>query len=369
MTPTNRKKLVVAHSVRPEAPLHEVETNRALARWLAQILGLKYGGSYDPQLHNGRDLYLLPTQTLVGVAAARQLGVNGPEDLWGGYVDHDFICTKAISHGLRNKDAHAPEGWSPLFSEQVRSVVLDGLSVFSVEDARPAAEHLLCTGPIRIKPIHACAGRGQEVIKSLDQFDAILARPDAKALFTEGVVLEQDLDNVITHSVGQSFIGDTVLSYCGDQYLTEDAQGEQVYGGSNLLVVRGHYDDLLELELPDDMRLAIHQAQMFDRAADEAYPGFYASRRNYDIAQGVDSNGKQCSGVLEQSWRMGGASSAEVAALQSFVNDPGMRAIRVSSVETYIDQPLPADAIEVYRGQAENSDFLLKYVMVKSYDG
>jgi hypothetical protein len=369
MTPASRKKLVVAHSVRPEAPLHEVETNRALARWLAQILGLKYGGSYDPERHNGRDLYLLPTQTLVGVAAARRLGVKGPEDLWGGYVDHDFICTKAISHGLRNKNAHAPEGWSPLFSERVRSVVLDGLSVFSMDDARPAAEHLLYSGPIRIKPIHACAGRGQEVIKSLDQFDAILARPDAKTLFTEGVVLEQDLDHVITHSVGQSFIGDTVLSYCGDQYLTEDGQGEQVYGGSNLLVVRGHYDDLLELELPDDVQLAIQQAQVFDRAADEAYPGFYASRRNYDIAQGVDSNGKQRSGVLEQSWRMGGASSAEVAALQSFVNDPGMRAIRVSSVETYIDQPLPADAIEVYRGPAQNSDFLLKYVTVKSYDG
>jgi len=369
MTPANRKKLVVAHSVRPEAPLHEVETNRALARWLAQILGLKYGGSYDPELHNGRDLYLLPTQTLVGVAAARQLGVKGPEDLWGGYVDHDFICTKAISHGLRTKDAHAPQGWSPLFSERVRSVVLDGLSVFSMDDARPAAEHLLYSGPIRIKPIHACAGRGQEVIKSLDQFDAILARPEAKALFTEGVVLEQDLDQVITHSVGQSFIGDTVLSYCGDQYLTEDGQGEQVYGGSNLLVVRGHYDDLLELEIPDDVQLAIRQAQVFDRAADEAYPGFYASRRNYDIAQGVDSNGKKRSGVLEQSWRMGGASSAEVAALQSFVNDPGMRAIRVSSVETYIDQPLPADAIEVYRGPAQNSDFLLKYVTVKSYDG
>jgi hypothetical protein len=369
MTPANRKKLVVAHSVRPEAPLHEVETNRALARWLAQILGLKYGGSYDPELHNGRDLYLLPTQTLVGAAAARQLGVKGPEDLWGGYVEHDFICTKAISHGLRNKNAHAPEGWSPLFCERVRSVVLDGLSVFSMDDARPAAEHLLYTGPIRIKPIHACAGRGQEVIKSLDQFDAILARPEAKALFTEGVVLEQDLDHVITHSVGQSFIGDTVLSYCGDQYLTKDGQGEQVYGGSNLLVVRGDYDDLLELEVPDDVRLAIRQAQVFDRAADEAYPGFYASRRNYDIAQGVDSNGKPRSGVLEQSWRMGGASSAEVAALQSFVNDPGMRAIRVSSVETYSDQPLPADAIEVYRGPAQNSDFLLKYVTVKSYDG
>lgn len=369
MTPVNRKKLVVAHSVRAEAPLHEVETNRALARWLAQIVGLKYGGSYNPELHNGRDLYLLPTQTLVGAAAARALGVKGPEDLWGGYVDHDFICTKAISHGLLNRHAFAPEGWAPLFSERVRNVVLDGLSVFSLDDARPAAEHLLYNGPIRLKPIHACAGRGQEVIKSLDEFDAILARPEAKKLFSEGVVLEQDLDKVITHSVGQSFIGGKVLSYCGDQYLTEDGQGEQVYGGSNLLVVQGYYDDLLELELPDDVRLAIRQAQVFDNAADEAYPGFYASRRNYDIAQGLDSNGKQRSGVLEQSWRMGGASSAEIAALQSFVNDPGMRAIRVSSVETYIDQPLPADAIEVYRGPAQSSDFLLKYVTVKSYDG
>ena len=369
MTPTNRKKLVLAHSVRPDAPLHEVETNRALARWLAQVVGLEYGGSYDLDLHSGRDVYLLPTQTLVGVAAARQLGVKGPEDLWGGYVDHDFICTKAISHGLLNRYAFGPEGWSSLFSERVRSVVLDGLSVFSLEDARPAAEHLLYSGPIRMKPIHACAGRGQEVIKSLDQFDAILARPDAKTLFTDGVVLEQDLTEVVTHSVGQSFIGDKVLSYCGDQYLTEDGQGEQVYGGSNLLVVQGYYEDLLALELPDHTRLAIQQAQVFDSAADEAYPGFYASRRNYDIAQGLDCDGKQRSGVLEQSWRLGGASSAEVAALQSFVNNPGLRAIRVSSAETYTDQPLPANAIEVYRGPAEHSDFLLKYVTVKSYDG
>ncbi|MDI2592250.1 DUF3182 family protein [Pseudomonas sp. 681] len=369
MTPTNRKKLVLAHSVRPDAPLHEVETNRALARWLAQILGLKYGGSFDPLMHSSRDLYLLPTQTLVGAEAAGQLGIKGPQDLWGGYVEHDFIATKAISHGLRNHYAYAPQGWSPLFSERVRNVVLDGLSVFSLEDARPAAEHLLYTGPIRLKPIHACAGRGQQVIGSLDAFDAILARPDAGQLFTDGVVLEQELDQVITHSVGQSFIGDYVFSYCGEQYLTEDGQGEQVYGGSNLQAVRGGYAQLLALELPDDVRLAIEQAQVFDSAADEAYPGFYASRRNYDIAQGLDSDGQQRSGVLEQSWRMGGASSAEVAALQSFVNDPGMRAIRVSSVETYLDQPLPADAIEVYRGPAENSDFLLKYVTVKSYDG
>ena len=369
MALTIRKKMVVSHSVRPGAPLHEVETNRSLARWLSQILGLKYGGRYDPSAHDDRDLYFLPTQTIVGPDAARELGIKGPEDLWGGYVEHDFICTKAISHGLLNKNASAPEGWSPLFSERVRNVVLDGVSVFSLADALPAATHMLHNGPMRIKPIHACAGRGQEVIKSLDQFERLLARPDCAQQFEEGVVLEQDLHEVVTHSVGQSFIGDKVLSYCGDQYLTEDGMGEQVYGGSNLLVVQGGYDELLALELPDDVRLAIEQAQVFDSAANEAYPEFYASRRNYDIAQGLDSKGTRRSGVLKQSWRMGGASSAEVAALQSFINHPQMRAIRVSSVETYIDQPLPADAIQVYRGPAENSEFLLKYVTVKSYDG
>src|SRR5690349_17257896 len=108
MTPTPSKKIVVAHSVRAEAPQHEVETNKALARWLAQILGCKFGGSYDPAKHSGRELYLLPTQTIVGTAHAQALGIKGPDDLWGGYVEYDFICTKAISHGLRSHLAQAP---------------------------------------------------------------------------------------------------------------------------------------------------------------------------------------------------------------------------------------------------------------------
>jgi hypothetical protein len=195
---------------------------------------------------------------------------------------------------------------------------------FRWNDARPAAEHLLYSGPIRLKPIHACAGRGQEVIKSLDQFDDILARPEAEnpVQRRRGAGTGPGSKS-ITHSVGQSFIGDKVLSYCGDQYLTNDAQGEEVYGGSNLLVVQGGYEDLLALDLADDVRLAIRQAQVFDNAANEAYPRFYASRRNYDIAQGLDSGGVFRSGVLEQSWRMGGASSAEVAALAELHQRPG----------------------------------------------
>ena len=368
MTPKNRNKRVVAHSIRPQAPLHEVETNRKLAHWLAQILDLPFAGSYDPALHGDSDLYLLPTQTLVGGPAARQLGVSGPEDLWGGYVEHDFICTKAITHGLLSHDAIAPQGWAPLFAERVRKVVLEGISVFSLDDALPAAEQLLERGPIRLKPIHACAGRGQEVIRNLDAFRQLLMRPEIAEQFTSGVVLEQDLSKVFTHSVGQSFIGDKVLSYCGDQYLTQDAHGEDVYGGSNLLVVRGYYDDLLGLDLPVDVRLAIEQAQVFDAAADEAYPGFYASRRNYDIAQGLDAQGQRCSGVLEQSWRLGGASSAELLALQAFADDPALQRDRASTHEVFGTPDLPTDATLFYQGIDSELGQFSKFARIREHD-
>ncbi|MCJ8205503.1 DUF3182 family protein [Pseudomonas sp. RGM2987] len=369
MTSVNRKKTVMAHSVNPHAPLHEVETNRALARWLAQILGWDFGGSHDGQQAVGPDLYWLPTQTLIGTETAQRLGVQGPEDLWGGFVEHDFICTKAITHGLLNKHAVAPIGWSPLFSKLTRGAVLDGVTVFSLKDARLAAEHLLYSGAMRFKPIHASAGRDQRVITSLAQFDELAAAPDAQATFSDGVVLEQNLSEVKTQSVGQSFIDGRVLSYCGVQHLTRDSEGLEVYGGSDLLVAQGGYIELLKLELPDDVREAVRLAQVFDDASNQAYPNFFASRRNYDIAQGLDVGGQPRGGVLEQSWRMGGASSAELAALQVFVEDPQTCAVRVSSVETYVDQPLPSGAREVYRGPAHNGDFLLKYVTVQSYDG
>ena len=44
-----------------------------------------------------------------------------------------------------------------------------------------------------------------------------------------------------------------------------------------------------------------------------AFPGLFASRCNYDVVTGADGVGKHHSGVLEQSWRAGGASGAEIA--------------------------------------------------------
>jgi hypothetical protein len=60
---------------------------------------------------------------------------------------------------------------------------------------------------------------------------------------------------------------------------------DDLYGGSTITAVRGDYDRLLSLRLPDDIRQAIMQARIYDDAANECFDGFYASRRNYDVAR------------------------------------------------------------------------------------
>src|SRR5690606_21912943 len=98
------------------------------------------------------------------------------------------------------------------------------------------------------------------------------------------------------------------------------------------------------------------------------YREFFASRRNYDIAQGIDARGRPCSGVLEQSWRIGGASSAEIAALERFSQDASATVVRASSLELYGERQTPPDGATVlFRGEDAEVGFITKCVMVDDY--
>jgi hypothetical protein len=82
------------------------------------------------------------------------------------------------------------------------------------------------------------------------------------------------------------------------------------------------------------------------RRGDGGVPGFMASRRNYDVAQGIGADGRARSGMLEPSWRIGGASSAELGALAAFARDPSWQIIRASPVEAYgKGHRAPSDAV------------------------
>ena len=124
----------------------------------------------------------------------------------------------------------------------------------------------------------------------------------------------------------------------------------------------GDFDALLALTLPEDIRLAIAQARAYDDAATQCFDGLFASRRNYDVAQGLDAAGHRRSGVLEQSWRLGGASGAEIGALEAFRADPSLRTVRAMSREVYGEAPaLPANAAVYFSGNDPHVGPLTKY--------
>jgi hypothetical protein len=361
------RRIVVAHVPHPgdHASEHERYTLLEIARRLALLRDEEWGGLYDPARHRGRDLYFVPSCTLDSDEAAA-LGIRGPDDLFGGVVPRGFVATKAITHPLTTPAAAAPAGWNPAFAPQVADAVLTGYSAFSLDDAREAGSRLLARGPVRLKPVRASGGRGQSVARDAAGLQALLDAIDARELGTHGVVLEEDMQQVRTFSVGQVRVAGLLATYFGFQKLTRNNEGEEVYGGSDLTIVRGDFDALLGSGLTPEIHGAVEHARRYDAAVHACYPGFYASRSNYDILAGRDATGAWCSAVLEQSWRAGGATGPEIAALEAFHRDPARRQVRADCVELFGASPEPPREATVYfRGTDARLGYLTKYTLVQ----
>jgi hypothetical protein len=337
-------------------------TRGEIARRLAGLTGFAYAGDYDPLRHRP-PTYFVPSDTLTLETAAR-IGVRREQDLFGGVVPHPFVATKTITHSLVAPDSRAPSGWRDEFPHRVSGVVLAGFTAFTREDAVTAGQRLLDHGAVRVKPGAGVAGLGQTVVDAVVDLEGAIDAIEPKAMVTTGVVVEQNLVDVTTCSIGQVRVADCVCTYYGTQIETTNHHGAEVYGGSDLTVARGGFDELLALPLSDEAKLAIAQARAYDAAARECFDGLYASRRNYDVAQGRDDSGAFRSGVLEQSWRVGGASGAEIGALEAFRADPSRRAVRATTREVYgAAAELPAGAVVYFSGVDPHVGALTKYAL------
>ena len=356
---------------------HRRETSIELARRLARLKGDAFAGTFDATAPYRDKLYLVPEQTLlVGADVATGL-IRDEHDLFGGLVPHAFVATKAITHPLVSPDAAAPEGWVPGFADAVRGVTLEGYTAFRIADARAAARTLIAHGPVRIKAPLGDGGHGQKVIRAEDEIDRALAASENDDLARCGLVLEEELTDVITFSIGRFRAGDIAGAYWGIQTATPDNKCGIAYGGSALQVVRGDFDELLGAW--DDgvthlagrpvsaaaARRALEYALVYDAAADTHFRGFIASRRNYDVVCGRDAAGREKIGVLEQSWRLGGASGAEIAALEVFAGDEGLTTVRAVCVEHYgTECEPPAGAMVYFDGDDPQEGPLMKYALI-----
>jgi hypothetical protein len=334
------------------------------AKTIAKVMGCKFCGYYTNELSGTEPLFFVPDQTLL-LDEARRLGIRRVEDLFGGIVPHPFVTTKSISHPLVSSSAVRPDGWSEIFSKAIDDSVLPGYSVFNASDARLAAERISQGGRnVRLKRTRCSGGRGQVVVGDPNELDRFLSELPTAELAAYGLVLEENLQDVKTLSVGQINLNGFLLSYYGKQRKTRDNNNNVVYGGSDLVCVRGSWEDLLKIVVEEKVRVGVLQARSYDEAM-IAYPGFLASRRNYDIGQGFDARGAWRSGVFESSWRVGGASPAELAAISTFIDDPGLSILMVSHYEEFGTlNASPDHSIVHFRGEDPEAGPMIRYTTV-----
>jgi hypothetical protein len=335
--------------------VHDVASRAELARRIA-LLG---HGSVDdgtawrhltPGERDGYNAFVIPDGVL-DQAEAAAIGIHREDQIYGGVSPYRFLATKIITHGLFADGAGAPVGWSNALTRALHDSVLDGFSVFSMADAHAAGRLLLAGGPVRLKDVHATAGRGQTKVSTVAELDAALADRDPLEIAASGLVIEEHLEEVETFSVGRVSLFGQSIAYWGTQRLTMNNHGETVYGGSQLHAVRGGFDALASQRLAPEIAEAVAKAVAYDRAIFSAYPSLIASRRNYDVALGRNGRGMQRIGVLEQSWRPGGASGAEIAAFEAFERDPDLATITCATMEVYGDaDAAPAHATLYFGG-------------------
>ena len=335
---------------------HESATHDWVAAEVARLMGLPYGGLADAAVAG----FYVPDDTLTAVQA-RRLGVSDMHDLLGGVVPHAFVATKVVTHPLVGRDAAAPDGWNRQLGQALVAATVPGYSAFAFEDACTAYARLAAGGPVRFKLPTGVGGLGQRLLADAVQLHEALHEIGPDYLATHGVVLERHLERPVTFSVGQVHCAGMCIAYYGTQTTVKDRQGSEAYGGSDLLVVRGTLSDLLDGELAPDHRDVVAKAHVYDRFIAQAYPDFYASRRNYDVIAGSDRDGIRCSGVLEQSWRVGGATPAELAAIDAFARDPALRSVAASTREQYALVAPPPHAQVYYAGDDARVGPLTKY--------
>ena len=296
---------------------HDATTKAEVARRLAELLDFNYAGEFDPVQRPPGRLYFVPTDTLYGVDDALRLGIRSPDDLFGGVVPHPFVATKAITHPLVDADALAPSGWSP--------------------DSRPACAKWCCRlfrlhragctarGRTPARARVRCASRrprgvgggGQAVVSTRRSWRPVSASLDTEALSRQGIVLERESrgSDDTQRRPGRSRRRDGEL--LGTQRADSATSGRGCLWRIALVRRARRLRRAAALDLAGG---GAHRdragAGATTRAALMFFPGMFASRCNYDIAQGLDDEGRWRSGVLEQSWRIGGASGAEVAALR-----------------------------------------------------
>lgn len=205
--------------------VHDRASHRVLLTRIADLLGLSVGEVGETALPIDDTLFV-PADAIER-SVADQAGIARTEQILGGVVPAAFVATKAITHGLLHAHAVQPPSWSVAMRGVMGDAALNGYTAFhrADADAEAAGRLLLANGPVQIKDVCAKAGLGQTVVHDAAELAGVLAREEDADLAQCGIVLEENLTDVVTYSVGTVELGGSSISYWGSQNLTTTITG------------------------------------------------------------------------------------------------------------------------------------------------
>ena len=320
---------------------HERITQAEFARRLAALKDYEAGGLYEPRRPCPGRIYFVPGITLTRSQAAA-LGIRGPDDLFGGVVPHAFVATKVISHPLVRPDAAALPGWNPAFGAQVGErcwpAMPLSITTMRAEPAIGCSKAGRCASSRSAPPAAAASGGARRRLELQRQLEAI----DPGEVVTHGAGARRKPERRPHH---QRRPGEGRRSH--GKLLRPAAPDAQQPGERGLRRlrpdrVRGDFDALLAQDVPPEIRGGDRAGAALQRGRRSlATPASLPRATTTTSSLGRDAAGRSRSGVLEQSWRLGGATGAEIAALEVFRDQPGRNRVRASAIEVFGESPPP----------------------------
>lgn len=316
----------------------------AVAKRIASLLG----GEMRETVDSRSKVYYVPFAA-VHSDLATDKGIVGLGDLYGGIVREYQHADKAILHLLPSANAVHPAWYSPNFAESVRDVVLPGYTAFTYDDIEDGFNLMRSDGfSVRLKDPANTGGLGQHLIRSVEDLAETMTAYEGK-LPNTGVVLEADLHDPVTITIGYVNIGGIVYSWHGRPYDVEH-DGMMRFSGNELTVVRGGLEVLREHSADPHDRLAIDQAErVFD-----AYSllGTVVSRATLDAVQGTACDGAFLSGITDPSLRPSASSAAEVRAIEALVANPAATVAKTRLKYDYEKNAERSPAQELFVGHS-----------------
>ena len=303
---------------------HEARTRTGIATKLAELKGFEFAGEYDRGTRYGGSVVFRAKRRAGGHRSGggarhprrgRSVRRRGPSCLRGDKGDHASAVRRAGARS-RGLGPGVPASGGRRGARRIRA--------FEPEDALRAGASLLERGPVRVKRATGIGGRGQYVVKGTDDLAEVLGAIDADELSTSGVVIEENLDEVTTYSVGQVRVGRSrrhLLRHAAADDATTGAQKSTAAPTCSSCEATSTRCCASRWRNPSGSRS--RRPASTTPLPTRASPGSSLRGAITTWCRGSMRADGSARGVLEQSWRIGGASGAEIGALEAFRADPG----------------------------------------------